>query len=226
MSGVWFSVLFCLRVKEPAKRDVGFVTDSIGTTIGSTASSLIGKVQARDQDAWQRLVRLYGPLVDFWVCRARLQPADARDVFQEVFKAVAQGIGGFRKDRPTDRFRGWLRAITRNKLADHFRRQAAQPAGAGGSEAYRQLQEIERPDGPAEDHAELDALQQLRLRALEMIRGEFEERTWQAFSRVTVEGQAAKDVAQDLGVTPSAIRLAKSRVLRRLREEMEGLEDA
>ena len=58
-----------------------------------------------------------------------------------------------------------------------------------------------------------------------LIRGEFEERTWQAFYRVTVEGQAAKDVAEDLGVTPSAVRLAKSRVLRRLREEMEGLEE-
>ncbi len=58
-----------------------------------------------------------------------------------------------------------------------------------------------------------------------MIRGEFEERTWQAFYRVTVEGQAAKHVAENLGVTPSAVRLAKSRVLRRLREEMAGLED-
>ena len=68
-------------------------------------------------------------------------------------------------------------------------------------------------------------MQQLRLRAVELIRGEFEERTWQAFWRVAVEGQAAKDVAKDLGVTASAVRLAKSRVLRRLREEMEGLED-
>lgn len=201
------------------------MTDSIGTTIGSTSSSLLTRAKAHDQEAWQRLTRLYGPLVDFWLRQAKLQPADTRDIFQEVFKAVAEGIGSFRKDRPGDRFRGWLRIIVRNKIADHVRRQGVHPVAAGGSEAYRQFQEIEGRGARTEDRKELDALQQLRLRALELIQGEFEERTWQAFWRVTAEGQAAKDVAQDLGVTASAVRLAKSRVLRRLREEMEGLEE-
>ena len=172
-----------------------------------------------------RLVRLYGPLVDFWISGAGLQPADARDVFQETFQAVAEGISDFHKDRPGDRFRGWLRTIVRNKLADHFRRQGLQPPAAGGTEAFRRLQEVEGPGMSAESPAERTALQQFRLRALELVRGEFEEQTWQAFWRVAAEGQAPKDVAEDLGVTPSAVRLAKSRVLRRRREEMEGLED-
>ena len=204
------------------------MTDSIGISyesIGSTSSSLIVRIKAHDQDAWGRLVHVYAPLVDFWLRQSKLQPADTHDLFQEIFKAVAEGIGNFHKDRPGDRFRGWLRMIVRNKLADHFRRHGTQPAAIGGSEAYQRLQEIEGRDAPAEDREELDALQQLRLRALEMIRGEFEERTWQAFWRVAAEGQATKDVAEDLGVTASAIRLAKSRVLRRLREEMEGLEE-
>ena len=201
------------------------MTDSIGTTIGSTSSSLLNRVKARDQEAWRRLVRLYGPLVDFWLRRHHLQSADAHDVFQEVFEAVAEGVGSFREDRPCDRFRGWLRIITRNKLADYHRRQGRQPAAAGGSEAYRQLQDIAVPTAPPEDCGERGAVQQLRLRAVELIRCEFGDRTWQAFYRLTVEGQAARDVAEDLGVTPSAVRLAKSRVLRRLREEMEGLEE-
>ena len=218
----WFPALPFFA--QPSSKGSDFVTDSIGT-IGSTSSSLLIRAKAHDQDAWRKVVNLYAPLVDLWLRQAKLQSADARDVFQEVFKAIAEGIGNFRKDRPGDRFRGWLRTITRNKLADHFRRQGMQPAAAGGSEAYRQLQEIEGPGEPLDDHNELDALQQLRLRALEMIRGEFEDRTWQAFWRVAAEGQAAKDVAEDLGVTASAVRLAKSRVLRRLREEMEGLEE-
>jgi RNA polymerase sigma-70 factor (ECF subfamily) len=198
---------------------------SSSSTTGSTSSSLLGKVRSRDQDAWRRLVKIYAPLVDLWIRRAGLQPADAYDVFQEVFMAVAEGIDGFRKVRPSDRFRGWLRTIVRNKLADHFRRRGAQPAAAGGSEACRQLQEVEGPSPPAEDHDELESVRQLRLRALELIHCEFEERTWQAFWRVAAEGEAAKDVAEDLGITASAVRLAKSRVLRRLREEMEGMED-
>ena len=200
-------------------------TDTNFESIGSTSSSLLARVRTRDQDGWQRLVRLYVPLVDFWLGRSRLQSADARDVCQEVFKAVAEGIGDFHKDRPDETFRGWLRAITRHKVADHFRRQGIQPRAVGGSEAYQQLQKVAQRSDPGDDCAEAAAVKQFRLRAVELIRGEFEARTWQAFWRVAVGGEAAKDVAKDLGVTPSAIRLAKSRVLRRLRQEMEGLED-
>jgi len=194
-------------------------------SVGATSSSLLMRVKTRDQDAWRLLVGLYGPLIDFWLRQCHLQPADARDVFQEVFEAVAEGIGKFHDDRPGDRFRGWLRTIARNKVADYFRRQGLQPAAAGGSSAYQRLQEVEGPGESGHDCQELDAVKQLRLRAVDLIRGEFEERTWRAFYGVTVDGRAAKDVAADLGVIPSAVRLAKSRVLRRLREEMEGMED-
>lgn len=60
---------------------------------------------------------------------------------------------------------------------------------------------------------------------MELLEAEFEPRTWQMFWRVTAEGQAVKDVAADFGVTPGAVRVAKSRVLQRLREELKGLED-
>lgn len=194
-------------------------------SIGSTSSSLLTNVQAHDQDAWRRLVRLYGSLVSFWIHRAGLQAADAGDVFQEVFRAVAEGVGEFRKDRPGDSFRGWLRTITRSKLADHFRRVDRQPMATGGSDAYRRLQQAEGRVEEANDPRETDALRQLRLRAMELIRGEFEPKTWEMFWRVTADDQAAKDVAADLRVSPAAVRLAKSRVLRRLREELEGLEE-
>ena len=194
-------------------------------SIGSTSSSLLGRVKAHDQEAWTRLVRLYGPLVALWLRQARLQAADANDVFQAVFQAVARGIDQFHKDRPGDSFRAWLRVVVRNKLADHFRQRRGQPIAVGGSEAHRQFQEFADPgEEPPEASGEASAVHQLRLRALEMIRAEFEDRTWQAFWRVTVDGQPPKEVAQELGVTPSAVRLAKSRVLRRLREELGDLE--
>jgi len=164
-------------------------------------------------------------LVGFWLRRARLQPADVRDVFQDTFQAIAAGIGQFEKTRPTDSFRAWIRTITQHKLADHFRRQGAQPAAVGGSEALRRLDELEgRPQSKA-DASEDEVLQQLRVRAMELIRGEFEPKTWTMFWRVVVEGQDAGNVAADLGVSPSAVRLAKSRVLRRLREELSGLDE-
>lgn len=194
-------------------------------SLGSTSSSLLRRVRDRDEDAWRRLVRLYGPLVDRWVRQSGLQAADAHDIFQQVFLAVAKGIGQFRRERPGDSFRAWLRTITRTKLADHFRRRVAEPLGAGGSVALRRLAELEAPAEHPPQADEEEGLQQLRLRAMDLIRGEFEPKTWDAFWRVTVRGEPTKNIAADLRVSPAAVRLAKSRVLRRLREELEGLEE-
>ena len=55
---------------------------------------------------------------------------------------------------------------------------------------------------------------------LEAIRAEFQPNTWQAFWQVTIDGQSAADVAQELGITANAVRQAKFRVLRRLRQKI------
>jgi RNA polymerase sigma-70 factor (ECF subfamily) len=190
---------------------------------GSTSVSLLERVKAHDQDAWRRLVQLYGPLVYQWCRRWELRHDDVADVFQEVFQAVAAQIPSFRRDRPGDSFRGWLWTITRHKLADHFRRQGRVPLAAGGSDAQQRL--LELPEPPTEtDPSATDG--SLVHRALEHIRGEFEERTWTMFWRATVDGHATRDIAADLGVTPDAVRVAKSRILKRLRQELTDLGEA
>src|SRR5947209_3757789 len=88
----------------------------------ATPVSLLERVRAHETGAWRRLVELYQPLVGSWCARAGLRGADAEDVGQEVFAAAAAGLDGFRRDRPGDTFRGWLRGITRNHVALHFRR--------------------------------------------------------------------------------------------------------
>jgi RNA polymerase sigma-70 factor, ECF subfamily len=205
------------------------MTDPSVNQYGSsgTSSSLLLRVQACDQTAWERLVRLYGPMVFGWCLRAGLQAADAADVGQEVFAAVARAIQGFRHDRKGDTFRGWLYVITRNKLRD--RSIPPGGAGAGGSDAQRRLAEIcaeeAEPAMPPSDAIEADEQKALYRRATEMVRSEFETRTWDAFWRVFVDGDSAADVASDLGVSVNSVYLAKSRVLRRLREEFAALID-
>ena len=194
----------------------------LGSSVASTSLSLIERVKAHDEDAWRRLVRLYGPLVDFWVRRAGLHAADAEDVSQEVFRSVAGNISRFHKDQPGDSFRAWLRTVTRNKVIDHVRRQGPEPRAVGGSAAQQQLQE--RPAVPDSEADESREVQWLHRRALELVQAQFEDRTWQMVWQVTVDDRAVNDVARDFGVTPAAVRLAKSRVLRRLREELAGLE--
>src|SRR5262245_56574497 len=109
---------------------------------GSTSSSLLARVKERDALAWQRLLALYGPLVYSWCRRAGLRSDDAGDVVQEVFRSVFMGLAAFRRERPEDTFRGWLRVISRNKIRDHFRRSGARTEAIGGTDALARMQQI------------------------------------------------------------------------------------
>lgn len=186
-------------------------------TSGSTSSGLIRRAKQRDPEAWERLVDLYGPLVFYWCRRSGLAPADAADVVQDVFAAVCRALDRFEHGREENTFRGWLRVIAQNKIRDHYRRRAGEVPAAGGTDAGVRLAEI--PASPSET-SEQRALSGLYRRALDLIRSEFEHRTWQAFWRAVVEGHETADIAADLGVSANAVRQYKSRVLRRLREEL------
>ena len=117
-----------------------------------TSQTLLERVRSNDQQAWQRLVQLYTPLVAYW-CRCwGVRGHDADDVLQDVFGALASSVAGFQADRAGTTFRGWLRGITRNKLLEYLRRRGRQPEAAGGTDAYRQLAEF--PDSADDDPPE------------------------------------------------------------------------
>lgn len=191
-----------------------------------TPVSLLLRLKQDSQAAWERVVRLYAPLVFRWCRRGGLQPADAADVGQEVFQAVARGIHDFRRERAGDTFRGWLSTITRNKVRDFFREQHAELQAVGGDGAFEQLKNLpfNEDDDPSNvtDPAERTLLLH---QALRIIRVEFEDSSWAAFWRTAVEGQAPLDVAEDLGISVNAVYVARSRILRRIREEFQDLVD-
>jgi RNA polymerase sigma-70 factor (ECF subfamily) len=187
-----------------------------------TSLSLLERVRLRDESSWFRLVQLYGPLVEYWCRRGGAHVEDSADLTQEVFAAVSQGMGQFER-RGQGSFRAWMRGITRNKLLDYYRRAQRQAAAAGGSTAMQRLQEVPDPQAGSEEDA--DEASGLYRRALDLIRGEFEERTWQAFWLAAVEGRDAPAVAKEMGMSPVAVRIAKSRVLARLRAEAGDLVD-
>ncbi len=192
-----------------------------------TSLTLLGRVRADDQDAWARLVFLYGPLVRAWAARKGVVGADADDVEQDVFRAVAGGLAGFRRDRPADTFRGWLFGVTRNVLLAHHRGQARRPRAGGGTDFHEQMAAVPDPAAEAADEPDAPAdAAALYRRGLELVRGEFEGRTWQMFWSHVVDGRTPADVAADMQVSAAAVRQAKSRVLRRLREELGDVMDA
>jgi RNA polymerase sigma-70 factor (ECF subfamily) len=187
----------------------------------ATSRSLLERLKADDAAAWERLVTLYAPLVYHWCRPWNLREPDAADILQDVFQAVVTHIAGFRKEREGDTFRGWLRRITRNKVLDHFRRIGREPQGAGGSDAQARFAQLPFPQQPEEvSDGDAPAERGLFLRALDLIRQDFEERTWEAFWRTVVEGQTPDEVAAALSMSAGAVRVAKCRILRRLREEL------
>ena len=190
----------------------------------TTATSLLRRAAQRDTVAWERLVTLYAPLVYNWCRKWGLQPEDAENVGQETFLKLARGLPHFRRERPGDAFHGWLYRVARNCFIDYLRGQRTGVVGTGGSDAALLLHSI-----PAESIAEEESYPSqaekrfLYRKAVDLIRSEFSEREWPAFYRVVIEERCPHDVAAELATTPNVIYLGKSRILRRLREEFEGL---
>lgn len=194
------------------------------STVSLTSISLLERARAADQAAWERLVALYSPLVWRWCRRKGLQEADAADVGQEVFRAVAAALSTFRHDPQQGSFRGWLKTITHSKIVDFHRAMRANPDGRGGSDAYEQLLQLQQ--STPNDDSLSDDLRLLYQRALELIRSEFNEVHWQAFQRTAVDGLKGTEVARELGISPDVVYNARSRIAHRLRDEFaELLED-
>jgi RNA polymerase sigma-70 factor (ECF subfamily) len=183
-----------------------------------TSRTLLQRARDREPEAWQRLVILYEPLIRHWCRRGGVAAQDLDDVVQEVFAKAFAALDSFRHSAPTDTFRGWLHGLTRHRILEHFRRVRRQIAAAGGSDAQGMI--LNSPDlSPEPDEEERALCGQLYRRALEFIQGEFEGRTWQMFWRSVIENVSTAAVAAELGVSAAAVRQARSRVLRRLREE-------
>ena len=186
----------------------------------TTPISLLERVRRPgEQMAWGRFVEMYTPLLYYWACRMGLQESDAADLVQEVFAILVTKLPEFVYDRKKS-FRGWLRTILYNKWRDRQRRRAAEPPMQSGSAL------ADQPD-PTETEAfwETEYRQQLVGRALQLMQSEFESTTWRACWEVVVSGRPAAEVAAELGITVDSVYAAKSRVLRRLRKELEGLLD-
>ena len=155
------------------------------------------------------------------VCSHMTPPMSCR----MCFHSLARNIGNYERRGASDSFRGWLWTITRNKVRDHYRGVQGRARAKGGSDAQQQLDQLpQQPPDPASESGTVE-LRGVRRRALELVQDHFDRNTWQAFWRVAVQGESASDVARELGVSVWAVYKAKSRVLQRLRVELDGLVD-
>ncbi len=192
---------------------------------GSTSSGLLERVKRGESEAWRRLADLYGPLIYRWSRKAGLASEDAADVVQEVLRTVSLRLAEFNR-ADAGAFRAWLWSITRNKMGDWLRRLRDQPQAQGGTHAQEAIQRV--ADAQACSTTDSSAAENIHLirKTAELVRAEFEDRTWQAFWRIVIDGHSPAHVAEDLGMTLHAVYKSKSRVLSRLRQELDGLTES
>ena len=190
-----------------------------------TRASLLLRIRdGQDKEAWRQFVEVYASLIYGFARKRGLQDADAADLMQDVLRSIASAVGRLDYDPRRGSFRSWLYTVTRNKLYSFLDGQRRHPRGSGDSGAQQLLEEQANPDDSA---AAWDQEYQRRLFAwaADQVRAEFQESTWQAFWQTAVEGKGPKDVARELNLSPGAVYVAKSRVIARLREKIQEVQD-
>ncbi len=183
----------------------------------TTQSSLLIRLRTTDDSAaWHRFVRLYTPLIHRWVLRLGIETNQANDLVQEVF-VILLGRVSWIADNPPDSFRAWLRTVTVNKCRDYFRKQAR----ASEPKFSDQL------EFAMQDPAAILTEQEYRIfvaqSAMQLMRDAFSDTTWRACWESVAHGRSAADIADELGISENAVYLARGRVLKRLRAELDGL---
>ncbi len=187
-----------------------------------TSVSLLDRLAAAPtDDDWRRLHDLYQPLLRAWLARAGVPLADVADLIQEVLLYVFREVGRFERRGP-GAFRAWLRTILGNRVRDYFRRQQHRPAATGGSDFLRALDELESPDSDLSRQWDRDHDEHVAAALMRRVQGDFAPATWLAFRRHVLEGEPAGKVAEELGLSLNSVLLAKSRVIKRLRQELAG----
>ena len=175
-----------------------------------------------DKQAWSDFVDLYSPVVYGFARRQGLQDADAADLVQEVLRSVARSVRSY--DHEKGRFRSWLMAVVRNRLAEFWAGRAREAVGSGDTRVRRRMEQL--PSQENEDDVwEQEYRRSVFRLAVARIRDGFADSTWQAFWQTHVDGRGTREVAQSLGISEGAVYIAKSRVMARLKQQVQVLED-
>jgi RNA polymerase sigma factor (sigma-70 family) len=190
-----------------------------------TRQSLLFRLKdPRDEQAWSEFVAIYTPLIDRLARAKGLQVADAADLAQEVFRAVAGAIGRYDPDPARGSFRGWLFRIARNLMINLLAGRRIRPQATGDSDVQELLEHVPAPDTAETALFDTEYRRRIFLWAVEEVRDEFRQSTWQAFWLTAVEGHEAKAAAQESGISVGAVYIAKSRVMARLKAVIEQVE--
>jgi len=186
------------------------------------ASLIVRLADAQNAQAWEEFARLYQPVVYRLARRRGFQHADAEELVQEVMLAVARAVERWVPDRERGRFRDWLHRIARNLMVNFLTRRKHQVWGTGKTD-MQQLLEVEcDAESAVSQMFEVEYRREAFREAARQVQQDVKESTWQAFWLSTIDDLPAADVARQLGMSVGSVYIARSRVMARLRREVNG----
>ncbi len=159
--------------------------------------------------------------------KSGLTDTEAQEVVQETILCVAKNIEKFKRDRRLGSFKGWLRNLTRWRIADQLKKRTGLMRGDADG-AARQYQPLEHTPDLADDAVGVDWEQEWQSHLLQAamlrVRRRAKEEHYQLFDLCVVHEWPIKRVCQTLGVSAAQVYLAKHRITRLLRKEVRALE--
>ncbi len=173
--------------------------------------------QASDPVAWDEFFDRYGRVIYALARHRGCSEHTAEEIIQDVMLALFERRDVFRYDSDRGRFRDWLAAVVRNKVAEHRRRpaQRARPQGGDGNSTLTEPEDSQTPpDAACEAAFERGLLAAL----LDVIRREINPRTYQAFELFTLHELSGAQVARITGLSRNAVYQARKKVFQRLDE--------
>jgi RNA polymerase sigma-70 factor (ECF subfamily) len=193
--------------------------------MAETRQSLLIRAQAGDEPSWKDLTDLYHPFLMKWLRQQNLPEADRDDVAQEILVSVVKSLRSFEHSGRPGAFRAWLRTIASHRLTDYWRARDPHTPLTGGSSVSEVLSQVADPESALNRHWDEEHDRYVLRCLLDLVEHEFEAKTFRAFCRITLENASAAEAAAELDTSVGAVYVAKSRVMKRIREEAEGLID-
>ena len=189
--------------------------------MNETPISLLERLRRQpDESAWRRFVDLYTPVVRGWLARFDVPVNDADDILQEVLGTLVRELPDFEHSGRRGAFRNYVRAIMSHRLQSYWR---GRRNGRLPSDVLEQLAD---PHSALWSHWDREHDHMIMNRLMQLVEPEFASTTWNSFRKVVLDGTKPALVAAELGISVNAVLIAKSRVLRRLREESHDLVDS
>ena len=189
-----------------------------------TSLTLLGRLgtSTRDEDAWREFVARYGNRIERWCRKWGLQASDAQDVTQNVLLQLSKQIQHFQY-KPSGKFRSWLKTVAYRAWCDFLESRQGKPIGSGDTGVVEMLQSVKARDDLLQ-HLEEEFDCELLEEAVRCVKSRVQDHTWEAYRLMAIDGLSGAETANRLQMNAGAVFVARSKVEKMLREEVQRLE--